>query len=81
MSWHHIQPSSSSSRPPLRSPGLRLRCRPPFLLAPLEPVEDLPGGGRTKAKSTLMVCSRSFSPLQPSMAAFASETVGNSIRA
>ena len=72
--------SASSSSPPLVAPGLLLRCLPPFLL-PRAPAWPFDSSFRTKAKSTPIVCSSNFSPFAPSIAAFASSTVGYSIRA
>lgn len=74
------------SAAPASTPGLRLRLLlllrpppprppPPLLLLPL------PGGGRTKAKSTWIVWSSSFWPSAPSIAARASCSVAYSIRA
>lgn len=72
----------SPSRSPLPAPGLllRLRLRPRFG-PPLLPWPAFPGGGRTNAKSTLTVWSRSFLPFIPSMAARASSRVVYSINA
>lgn len=75
----HSTSSSSSSFSRLLAPGLLLLCLPAFL--PLLPPPDCPllGGGRTKAKSTLIVCSSNCSPFAPSIAALASERVGYSM--
>jgi hypothetical protein len=66
---------------------LRLRLlptrppRPPPPPPPLPPLGFSFGGGRTKAKSTEMVWSRSLVLFRPFMAALASGWVGYSIRA
>jgi hypothetical protein len=77
--------SISSSSSSLRAPGLLLLFLdfPPRAGAPREwllLLLLLVGGGRTKAKSTEMVWSSNFVSFTPSTAAFASSSVGNSIR-
>lgn len=81
----HPHPPYSSFIP--SSSGLRLRALapplppPPPLPAPLPPwPSPFFGGGLTKAKSTLMVWSRSLVWLAPSIAALASRCVGYSTR-
>ena len=72
---------SRSSRSSCLPSGLRLLLRPRFRPPAPFPRPGFPGGGRTKAKSTEMVCSRSFWLCAPSMAARASSSVVNSMRA
>lgn len=77
--------SISSSSSSLRAPGLLLLFLdfPPRAGAPrdwLLLLLLLVGGGRTNAKSTEMVWSSNFVSFTPSTAAFASSSVGNSIK-